>query len=344
VGKKEYLNKLREAHADAVCVFDVGEKMLAVAEDLNINTSTEKILDAPESTQTALRSTVFEQVLRLIEQEASDKHIVLGLHASFRWKKVLSLGFNAYYLKKITERAAQKGIGIVYVCFTDTICKIYARLQKREQWRDKLDLEEILLWSNEEAALTKMIAEYERAEFVLLPSEEPLETLWNILNHPNKKKLYLSFPITVIKNVHPGLLVEVGEFRDQLRKHFVVFDPLAVKDIEWIKGEYDPPPDLNGELRDVLRGLTEKAKSYMESQTVTRDFQLVDQSDFVVVYYKTDRVSFGVVSEMIHGFTHNKPVYAIWEGSISPFFSNYCTGWKSETGSLVDLLVRKYET
>lgn len=341
VGKKEYLAKLRDTDAEKIRLFDVGERMLAVAKHLNIETSTEKVLDMPESTQTALRSTVFEEIIPKLQEAVPEKHCLISLHACFRWNKFLTLGFNAYHVKRITQIAAEKKIALKYVCFTDTAPKIYARLQNRPQWKDRLTLEEILLWRDEERALTEMIAEYERTEFYALASEEPLESLWKLVSSPHIKKLYLSFPITLIKQ-SPDLLEEVGRLRDKLRENFIVFDPLAVKDIEWQIGEYSVPAELTGGLTGGIPEPTDTAKHYMENQTVERDLQLIDQSDFVVVYYKTDKLSFGVVSEMMHGYTHNKPVYAIYPAAVSPFFSYYCTAIRSSVEELLQLLQETY--
>lgn len=340
-GKKEYLAKLRSAHPEQAEVIDVGERMLHVARDLNIETSTEKILDMPQATQTALRSAVFEEILQRLEGAATEKHYLISLHASFRWNQFLTLGFNAYYVKRITELAKGKQVPLIYVCFTDTIPKIYARLQGREQWRGRLTLDELLLWRDEERALTEMIAEYEKTAFYVLPSEEPIDTLWSLASAPHIKKLYLSFPITLIKD-NAKLLEEVGHFRDELRKDFVVFDPLAVKDIEWKLGQYTIPAELQGQAGQEDPLVTDTAKQYMDNQTVERDFQLIDQSDFVVVYYKTDKLSFGVVSEMIHGYTHNKPVYVVYSSGRSPFFNFYCTEVKNTVQELLHLLRTVY--
>lgn len=343
VGKREYLGRLHSAHSGRLRWLDVGETMLEVAAKLNIQTSTERILDLPQTSQTALRSTVFEQFLKEISENAQQKDFIISLHASFRWKDVFTPGFNAYYLKRISRLAGEKSLKVLYVCFTDTAPKILARLQQREQWKDKLTLEEVILWSNEEAVLTKMIAEYEDAQFFLIPTEEPVESLWGIMSDSSKKKLYLSFPITHVKN-QPEVLEEVYRFRDDLRESFVVFDPLAVKDIEWIIGDSQLPPELAPFLVGGLSLPSERAKRYMESQTVARDFQFVDQSDFVVVYYKSSRVSFGVISEMIHGHSNNKPVYAVWDEKTSPFFTNVCTSWLPTTGELLEFLRKKYGT
>lgn len=341
VGKKEYLAKLHAAHPEKIQLFDVGERMLAAAKHLNIETSTEKILDMPETTQTALRSTVFEEIFPQLEEAAPEKHCFISLHACFRWNSFLTLGFNAYHVKRITDIARKKGIRFIYVCFTDTAPKIYAHLQNRNQWKNRLTMEEMLLWRDEERALTKMIAEYEKTDFYALPSGEPVGSLWNLVSRPHIKKLYLSFPITLIKKF-PELLEEVGKLRDTLRKDFVVFDPLAVKDIEWQIGEYSVPPELVGGLKDGIPPPSDTTKRYMENQTVERDFQLIDQSDFVVVYYKTDKLSFGVVSEMIHGHTHNKPIYVIYTSGLSPFFTYYCTERRTSVEELLQLLRETY--
>ena len=66
---------------------------------------------------------------------------------------------------------------------------------------------------------------------------------------------------------------------------------------------------------------------YMADQTVARDYKLIKQSDFVVVYYPTTVLSAGVISEMIYAVANGKQVFAVWlpPTEPSPFFSYYCT-------------------
>jgi len=55
--------------------------------------------------------------------------------------------------------------------------------------------------------------------------------MYNIMFEPNIKRTYLSYPISAGDS---KAMKEVRDFRDALRKSLVVFDPLAVKDIEWL--------------------------------------------------------------------------------------------------------------
>ncbi|MEM2276765.1 MAG: hypothetical protein QXU43_06755, partial [Thermoproteota archaeon] len=60
-------------------------------------------------------------------------------------------------------------------------------------------------------------------------------------------------------------------------------------------------------------------------QIVARDYQLIDQSDFLVVYYFSPIMSPGVLSEMNYGFSNNKKVFVVFQGPESPFFNYYST-------------------
>jgi len=81
------------------------------------------------------------------------------------------------------------------------------------------------------------------------------------------KKLYLSFPISHIRRKAPEKLDEVEQVETELRKRFVVFDPLSITDLA--DGGGLGPQEIEA-LRD---------------QTVSRDYLLINRTDFVVVYY-----------------------------------------------------------
>jgi len=332
VGKREYLSSLQQEHQQ-VRIHDVGERMLRLAEKLGTPTSTEKILDMHEGTLTALRAAAMEEFIGEMPKANPSELLLLATHACFRWRGTLTLGFNPYYLKKITKEAEARGQELLYVCFTDTVGKIWARLQATKQWRDRLGIEEILLWRDEEAALTKMIAQYEEKGFYLVPTEEPVQTLVQLGSDPARKKIYVAYPITLLEG-KPDLLGEVRTFIQELRQQFIVFDPMSVQDIEWAMGKFKLPSEL----------VSETGWRYIDDQTVARDYQLIDQSDMVVVYYKTNGapppMSFGVLSEMMHAYTNNKPVYALFPYGRSPFFKYYCTKAFPDRDSLLNFLSR----
>ena len=62
-------------------------------------------------------------------------------------------------------------------------------------------------------------------------------------------------------------------------------------------------------------------------QIVFRDYKLIAQSDFVVVFYDALVPSPGVISEMNYALQTGKRVYGVWlpTSPPSPFFTRYCT-------------------
>jgi len=132
---------------------------------------------------------------------------------------------------------------------------------------------------------------------------------------------------------------EVREFRDELRKHFEVFDPLAVEDTELtyvslIDSNFGEEYHLS-EL-DPDFNFTSIEKSKIEDQTVIRDYMLIDQSDIIIVYYPTDKTSPGVLCEILYGSTNNKEVHAVFRERVSPFLKFHCTKVFSTTEALFD--------
>ena len=125
----------------------------------------------------------------------------------------------------------------------------------------------------------------------------------------------------------------------QLDERFVVFDPMAIKDSQAPQPAAPPGPPPTGGAGKAQSGGGDGGASpsdapfspaemqYMADQTVARDYKLIKQSDFVVVYYPTTVLSAGVISEMIYAVANGKQVFAVWLPSTepSPFFSYYCT-------------------
>src|SRR5581483_2010392 len=156
--------------------------------------------------------------------------------------------------------------------------------------------------------------DYESKPFYVMARQEPPEMLYRLCQVPRPRRIYLSYPITAITQTNPELLDEAAALGAQLRDAgFVVYNPMAVD---------DTPVSLGG--RGIEMGVTEEdieaAKVYLDSQTISRDFQLIDQADMVVVYYPTDKISPGVLSEMQHARDIRIPVYLCsFPGAISPF-------------------------
>jgi adenylate kinase len=285
-------------------VCNVGDLMLQKARDIGSPVSREKILDLPSSSLEWLRGTVFEEIVR---KAASHENIIVATHTCFRWKKFLSPAFDTYYLSQLDPD--------FYVTIIDDYDNIRHRLEETVQWRGKLALWEILVWRDEEALITKILAQNFRKPHYIVARQEPPEILFDLMFRPGRKRAYLSYPITAIEKEQPEQLDRVREFLGELRKYLTVFNPLAMTELERARKALE---EADGEMSAELVRM-------LEDQTVARDYQFIDQSDFVIVYYPVKEPSPGVLSELIYGFSHDKEVYMVFPYDISPFLQFYCT-------------------
>ena len=137
-----------------------------------------------------------------------------------------------------------------------------------------------------------------------------------------KKKLYLSYPITAIKDSNPEILEEIqGEILTKLQEEFIVFNPLSIEDM---KLTYLQKSEQSGDYPEFIEQLNGDAIEIIKTRTVHRDYQFIDQSDAVVVFYITDKLSPGVMGEMYYAHRNSKPIFMAFQGSRSPFLTDIC--------------------
>ncbi len=324
-GRGSYLarvEKLAKADGRKIRVFQTGDMMFETAKKLGIEIPADKILDLSPSTLSFLRTTIFEQIIR--ESEEFDD-IIISTHACFRWKKHIIQAFDFHYLDQIRPD--------VYVSIIDSITSIRARQEGMSQWRGQLSMKDIMVWRDEEVFVTKSVADFQKRPFLVIPQEEPPETLYRLLYYPRAPKAYLSYPMT-----HSGgdeeSLKKKDAFKEALRGvGLIVFDPISIRDAELL--QFLSEARAKGESRvRFTKGKTtvsfdakeaEEVSEDVDDQIVARDYQLIEQSDMIVVYYFLPVMSPGVLSEMTYGFTNNKNVYAVFKGQESPFFKYYST-------------------
>jgi len=75
----------------------------------------------------------------------------------------------------------------------------------------------------------------------------------------------------------------------------------------------------------------------IDAQIIARDYLLIDQSDFIVVYIRTDdngnpRISAGCQSEVTYAYTHGKEVNVIFKGGerkLSPWVTQFSNVFKT---------------
>jgi len=232
-----------------------------------------------------------------------------------RRKKYLESCFHFSYLARLKPS--------FYITIINNITYIKENLERDEKWRGMLSVEEIITWQDEEQFITKMLAQYQKKPFYIISYNDTPKTLYDLISNTNMKKLYLSFPITHIKEKMPEKLKEVEQFRERLRENFIVFDPLTITDLldtsEW-----------SNDILEMLKG-----------QTVGRDYRFIDQSDFIVVYYPVIERSAGVFAEMKYALQTGKPIYA-YIVEESPFIREFCTYPCSSLKELKDKLSDRY--
>lgn len=318
-----------------VKLFSVGSMMFEAARKLGVEIKEDKILDLSSSSLNFLRATVFEQIIR----EARDhENIIVSTHACFRWKKHVFQAFDFHYLNELSIN--------IFVAISDSALPIKTRLESSAQWRGRLTLKDILVWRDEETLLTKSIADYQGKPFYVIPFASSPETLYNLMFKQDSKKIYLSYPITHIEDRESKLADKDG-FKNRLRSlGLTVFDPGEIEDstlLHRLKELKDSGKDRLviredgvevkvsvSEIEDIVEDLLD--------QIVARDYQLIDQSDFLIVYYFSPVMSPGVLSEMTYGFSNNKKVFVVFKGPESPFFNYYSTKIFSSEEALIDFM------
>jgi hypothetical protein len=317
---------------------NVGQMMYEKAEEGGFPIEEGKILDLPQFTLRSLRWSVFEDILRTIDDA---EHTIIDTHACFRWKKYIFDGFDYSYLSKLNPD--------IYFNVMDTVFSIKGRLELQKGWQGKHSVLELLIWRDEDMALTRTFAEVQNRDFYLLFYADPPESMYRIAFEREVKKAYLSYPISFAT---PEQVKEVEAFRDELRKEIVIYDPLSVRDISWLsaaqalekqgKDEISIPFKLDGREEHVQVSIQEilEARDFLMDQTVNTDFKLIDQSDFIIVdYYDPDIHSPGVNSEMQYAHDNGKDVYIYWpQTKMSPFLERNITQHFTTQEDLIEFI------
>lgn len=328
--KKPFLQQvvdLARANGREVKLFNVGELMCAEAPDIVPH----RILDLPRQRLTALRRSVFKDILSVA---ADDVDLIVNTHATFRWKHGL---FHAYDHHHMRELDAD-----LYITLVDNVDAVHERLEREHETRHTL--KDILVWREEEIVVTEAMAEaiggYGNA-YVLSRSSPRInaQTMFRLMFEPQRKRVYPSFPMTHVIDL-PGILSEIERFRDALAEQFTIFDPADMdeKRLLYEAGEATKRGEDHVVLQVHDRSLTLNVSDItriardIDAQIYARDFKLIDQSDMIVSYIPAlpggrPALSSGVERELQHAFESTKEVYVVWrpDEEPSPFITETAT-------------------
>ena len=292
---------------------NVGDFMHRAAAESGVR-FTEKVLDSDPAVLSLARRSAFHEIASRV---SGYEHAFIGLHSCFRWRGRLIEGIS---FRDIREFPAD-----VFVNVVDDLADITNRMTPNPQWTG-MRREEINVWLDEEEFLTKQMAALCGKPHYTVARRHDLENFYDLL-FSDKRKFYLSYPITLLRD-DVDHLDKIQAFGAKMRRDFIVFDPLDIKDMELIHdAEAEPsekPEAATSDKIDTISNIDASFNEQVKTRTISRDFQFIHQSDFVVVLYPTDKLSPGVLSEMNYASRYNKPVYALYSHARSPFFENLC--------------------
>ncbi len=338
--KSPFLQQVVDIAADnghEVELFHVGQLMCAEAPDIE----PKRILDLPRQRLTALRRSVFKDILAVA---ATGANMIVNTHATFRWKHGLFHAFDHHHLAELDAD--------LYVTLVDNVDAIHERLGREHEIRHTL--KDILVWREEEIVVTEAMAEaiagYGRT--LVISRSNPrinAQSLYRLMFEPFRKRLYPSFPMTHVLDL-PSVLAEIEQFRDVLAEHFITFDPadLDEKRLLYVADE----ATKRGEEKVVIKvqdrqvtlsvnEITQVARD-IDAQIYARDFKLIEQSDMIVSYIPAlpggrPAISSGVERELQHAFESTKEVFVVWrpQDDPSPFVTETATEVFSSTDELL---------
>ncbi len=340
VDKKPYLNGVADLagqRGERIEMFHLGDLMYREAPDVRPG----RILDLPLSRLTTLRRAAFRDVIAATSPPEEHRNIVVNTHATFRWRHGLFAAFDFDLMKKLKPD--------MFICLVDNVEMVHHRLHREHEI--DATLKDCMVWREEEILATELLADAMgcRNQFYILSrgrQADTCETALRLITRPDMKRVYPSFPMSHVVDM-PDVLAEIDDFRAQLAKHFIAFDPGDVDEKLLLeralaaarKGEDRIEVSAHSfggrtgaaPLRVSVREVLDIAGD-IDGQIYMRDFKLVDQSDMIVSLIPelpggVPGLSSGVERELHHAFEHTKEVYVVWKPkkNPSPFITETAT-------------------
>lgn len=329
-GRVELLSELRkeaESRGKKVRVHDVGDLIKQEAFAHGIPIADERFLDMDSSQLRLLRASALKEVeIAILKEPDADFHLV-GIHATFRWKGRLIPGIS---YQDIFRLAPDGFLAVVH-----NVQEVMNVNRRNPKWDEYTlpTVQETQEWMMVEEFVTEVMAEVHSKPIFIAGRNHHIPNLADLLL-TNKKRIYLSYPITAVQETQPDLLARIqGPILTALENLFVVFNPLAIEDMPLAS------PQAKRDLPELIEQLTRRATELIKTRTIERDYQFIDQSDAVVVFYMTDKLSPGVLAEIYYAKRNQKPVFMAYSGKRSPFIEDAATVIEPD----IDLLMGKLE-
>lgn len=267
--------------------YHLGDLFLEEVKRRRKNFDPNNILNVPPSTRGDWLATVFE---RVIQDVPSHEHSIINTHTFFYWKKVFTRAINFHYIQMYSPD--------IFVTFIDNSESIRERLMESAQWKNQnLSTGELEVWQNIEVETTRVVADIMGMPHYILPRRQPPDTVYKVFFHPEIKKVYVSFPMTNLKN--EKFREEIDQFVEEVMERFVVITPRSI--------------EIGLDYSEIVG-----------QQTVHRDLHwFIEETDATIVFYPENVRSTGVSKEIKEAFEQGKMVWIIDPHEKSPFLKHY---------------------
>ena len=315
IDKKAYLAEVcdyaRQRGQD-ILLCNVGDMMYAEAPDI----ARGRILDISLSRLHSLRRSVMKDI---IVKSTEHEHVIVNTHATFRWRHGLFPAFDFYQIRLLHPD--------LFICMIDGVEPLHASLNRDHQIHHSL--KDLIVWREEEALATQMAQQgtNETAGCYILArgfEESTSKTFYQLAFEPQRKKAYLSFPMTHVAGM-PELLAEIKQFRDSMKTLLTCFDPGDLEEAYlpyYAQQAKEARKDtieveVLGEKIELNAAEVQQIERDINSQIYARDFALIDQADMIVSFIPElpdgmPALSSGVERELQHAHEAAKQVYVIW--------------------------------
>jgi len=318
--KKSYLERVCEyagRQGKTVLLCNVGDMMYAEAPDI----APGKILDIPLKRLQTLRRSVFKDIIAKAKKASN---LIVNTHATFRWRHGLFPAVDFDQMRQLNADA--------YICLIDGVAALHSRLGEHAS---EHTLKDLIVWREEEIISTEMLCRgiNEKTPFYCLARggiEDTVETFYRLLFEPQFKRIYISYPMTVVADLE-DVKREIGGFRQAMKQHFVCFDPGDLEEAFLPRQALQSAEngrdflEINAGGKPVRLDLDQirQIERDIYSQTYARDFMLIDQAEMIISFIPTlpdgrAAISSGVERELQHAHEAAKEVYVIWPAKQTP--------------------------
>ncbi len=260
--------------------------------------------------------------------------MIVNTHATFRWRHGLFAAFDIDQLKTFNAD--------IYMTLLDNAESVHQRLMRDHDIDHTL--KDIMVWREEEVLATEILANMTRGHgaYYMISRGRAVPTattVYRLMFEPQKKKVYLSFPMSHVMDL-PDTLAEIDAFKATINQHLTCFDPADVDEFVLHTAAMNALAEGQGTVEveaaegPVVLKTADVAQisGDIMGQIYARDFKMVDQSDMIVSLVPElpngkPGLSSGVERELHHAYEGGKEVYVVWtcRAHPSPFITETAT-------------------